>query len=231
MRIPKNIVLVKLEKKSETEYVFGNGHVIHLMTEEMGYRDGSYNPNNYVRIYGEVAAIPDALGKGGKEESDPVWVYENEAKYIDAIVPEVEKGDRIYFYYNAINEYNLLEWEGNMYYKVSYTQIICTVRDSEIIMIGGHVLLTPYYGEGIVEENIEGHKVFGKKTAAGLFLPVAKPEKLKGVVHYVGTPLIGEEEIVQRGDLVCFTQNSDIKNNIEGHEYYTMRQHEILATL
>lgn len=231
MRIPKNIVLVQLEKKSETEYVFGNGHTIHLMVELDAYKDGTYNPNNYVRIYGEVIAIPDRLGKGGKDESEPVVWFNDSPKYIDSIVEEVKKGDRIYFYYTQISEHNLLEWDGKIYYKVPYTQIICSIRNGEIIMIGGHTLLTPYYGGDIVEETIGGHKVFGTKTSFGIFLPVDKPEERKGIVEHVGTPLIEDECNISVGDLVLFPANYDVRNTIEGKEYYTMRQHEILAIL
>lgn len=231
MKIPKNIVLVHLEKTSESEYVFSNGHKIHLIVEEMGYLDGTYNPNNHIRIFGDVAAIPEKLGKG-ENESDPVWVRGNEAKYVDAIIPEVLVGDRIYFEYNIVSDYNILEWEGKTFYKVPYTQIICAVRDGKILPIGGYVFLEPYYGEGIVEENIDGHKVYGKRTASGLFLPVGKPEQ-KGIgrVKYIGTSLVGEENQLEIGDLVMYPIEYAIKNTIEGVEYYTMRQHEILAVI
>ncbi len=231
MRIPKNIVLVKLEKKSENEYVFGNGHTIHLMVELDAYKDGTYNPNNYTRIFGEVVAIPDRLGKGGKDESEPVVWFNDAPKYIDSIVEEVQVGDRIYFYYTQISDHNILEWEGGLYYKVPYTQIICAIRNGEMIMIGGHILLKPYYGEGIIEENIAGHRVFGKMTSFGVFMPVAKPEERKGTVAHVGTPLIGDDANLSVGDLCYFPVNYDVKTTIEGVEYYTMRQHEILCTL
>lgn len=232
MRTPKNAVLVKLEKKSENEYVFSNGHVIHLIVEEMGYLDGSYNPNAHTRIYGDVAAIPDRLGKGGKEDSDPVWVRGNDARYIDAIVPEVLEGDRVYFYYTVVSEYNIIEWDGQTYYKVPYTQIICVVREDKIIPIGSHVLLEPYYGEGIVEENIDGHKVYGKKTSFGLFLPVGRPQQRGiGKVRHIGAPLVGDEQLLTEGDLVLFPDMFDVRDTIEGVEYYTMRQHEVLAII
>lgn len=226
MRTPKNIVLIELEKESENEYVFSNGHKIHLIVEEMAYKDGSYNPNNYTRIYGDALVVPDALTK----DSDPVCFFNDDTKYANSIVPEVEAGDRIYFYYNTISEYNLLPYEGKLYYRVPYTQIICAVRKGQIIPVGGHILLTPYYGEGIVEENIDGHKVYGKMIGA-LFFPIGKPENQRGKVTHIGTPLIGHEKNMDADDIVFFPRDYDVLNNIEGVEYYTMRQHEVLGVL
>jgi co-chaperonin GroES (HSP10) len=117
--VPKDFVLVKLEKKSENEYRFSSGLIIHI--------DTSFKPTHYQRIYADVVAIPLGL----REDGDLVKWDNEDPKRLDSIVQDVLPGDRIYFNYTALNNYAIIEYDGVTYYKINYASIICTVRDIE----------------------------------------------------------------------------------------------------
>ena len=162
----------------------------------------TYNTFQHVRIFGEVTNIPEKL--------NPDW----------KIAPGVKVKDRIYFHFHCICKENRIHLNGQHIYKIPYNQIYCTVRDKEIIMIGAHVLVRP---EMQTEKEII--------TGSGVITQThVKPKALTGYIQHIGTPLIGERMIVSPNDKIYYLPESDIKINIEGEEYYRMKQKDIIAT-
>jgi len=135
------------------------------------------------------------------------------------IVPEVKVKDRIYFHFHCICKENRIHLNGDHLYKIPYNQIYCTIREGKIIMIGGYVFVIP---EMQTEKEIV--------TGSGVITQThTKPKTLIGYIQHIGTPLIGERTIVSPNDKIYYLPESDIKINIEGEEYYRMKQKDIIA--
>lgn len=213
----KNSVLVELEKISDDEYSFASGVKLLLNT--------TYQPEHHQRIYGTCVAIPDLLSKG-----DMVKFDDEECRFVDSIVPEVQIGDRVYFTYVTVNKSNLLEYEGKCYCNINYSAILCVVRDGVVIPIGGNILCDEYYGKDATFTEVDGTKVFGEVSKSGLITTIIqKPSSKHGVVRITGTPLKGDDIEVSYGDVVMFPDRFGMKNNIEGKDYLFLKYWDILA--
>src|SRR5690349_20152373 len=115
-----------------------------------------FNPTMHARIYGEVVSVPGELSKIPiSQVSRGIPTYHDYSpffyKYVSDIVNELAEGDRIYYHFNTVmNPYNILEEKQEdgkrmFYMKVRYDQVICSVRDGAIKMIGGYTLVEPDY--------------------------------------------------------------------------------------
>jgi co-chaperonin GroES (HSP10) len=203
---PPNTVVVEVGASMDDTVQYGNLK-LHI--------DPEFNPTQYARIYGRVIAVPE--GKAYNEES-----FE--------IEKEVQVGDIIYFHYlTTSDETNCIY--GN-YYKVPYYWIFCVVRSGNILPIGGWTLC-----ETVVEEEFNTVEVGGKKieaitSASGLVIGINKKPSTKFArLAHIGRPLVGTDELkIGKGALVILNKNSNFKNTIEGKEYYTVRQGDILCS-
>lgn len=202
MKCSKDFVLLRVDKKSENEIQIG-GTTLFLYDGKLAFNDGSYNPNDRVRIYGEVVSVPDRLGSDAMDFS---------CHKLQDCEMEVKVGDKAYFYYIAFNDENLLVHEDKMYLKVRYDSIICVVRNGDIKTIAGHCLITPK-----------------TKVESFLLYNVEKVQSLTGVVDYAPSPYIGKSIGFGAGDTIHFFENSEFENEIEGKKYYVMRQEYIIA--
>jgi co-chaperonin GroES (HSP10) len=202
MKCSKDFVLLRVYKKSENELQIG-GTTLFLYDGKLAFNDGTYNPNDRIRIYGEVVSVPDRLGSDAMDFS-----YHK----LQDCEMEVKVGDKAYFYYIAFNDENLIVHEDKMYLKVRYDSIICVVRDGEIKTIAGHVLITPK-----------------KSVESALLYSIEKIQSLTGIVDHVPSPYIGGAVDFTVGDTIHFFENSEFENEIEGKKYYVMRQEYIIA--
>lgn len=199
MNCPRDIVLLKVDQKTDDKTPSG----LYLYNGKLAFNDDTYNPNDRIRIYGEVVGIPSSLS------SDAMNFSQHKLNECDI---EVLVGDKAYFYYNVFNESNIIQHEGQMYLKVRYDSIICVIRDGQIKAIAGHVLLT-----------------VKKKTEIYLLHSIEKVQDRTGVVAAVPTPYHGDDQELEVGDTVHFYQDSEFENEIEGNKYYVMRQEYIIA--
>lgn len=134
----------------------------------------------------------------------------------------VKEGDRVYFYYNAINEDNLLSEErvGSgvdsvwaKFYKVGYENLFAKVVDGVLEPINCHVLCEYEYEDD--------------RSASGLYLSAVKKEKhLVAKVRYAS-----KDSGLVSGDLVYYLPNSDFSNTIEGEKLLVIKEREILAKI
>jgi len=146
---------------------------------------------------------------------------------------EVLPGDKVYFHYATLlqeENYMYRDADGRMVYKVQYSQLFCRVRDGQIYMLNGNVLVDEFYDEDL--ENVEvGDHSIRAKVKSGLVVQIGeKPKYLTGVLRYIGSP-VGEQtrKTCAPGELIMFRPSSEFKNTIEGHEYYVMKQWDIVA--
>lgn len=203
---PPNTVVVEVGASMDDTVQFGNLK-LHI--------DPEFNPTQYARIYGRVIAVPE--GKAYNEES-----FE--------IEKEVQVGDLIYFHYlTTSDETNCIY--GN-YYKVPYYWIFCVVRSGNILPIGSWTLCETVVEEDFNQVEVGGQKIEAITSASGLVIGINKKPSTKFArLSHIGRPLVGADELkIGKGALVILNKNSNFKNTIEGKEYYTVRQGDILCS-
>lgn len=203
---PPNTVVVEVGAALDDTVQYGNLK-LHI--------DPEFNPTQYARIYGRVIAVPE--GKAYNEES-----FE--------IEKEVQVGDIIYFHYlTTSDETNCIY--GN-YYKVPYYWIFCVVRSGNILPIGGWTLCEQVVEEEFDTVEVSGQKVEAITSASGLVIGLNKKPSTKFArLTHIGKPLVGQDELkISQGSMVILNKNSNFKNTIEGKEYYTVRQSDILCS-
>jgi len=204
---PVNTVIVEVEEALDSTYKHGSLEV-HI--------DPLFNPTHYARIYGKVIAVPN-----GK-------CYNDEGVEVEQ---ELKVGDKVYFHYlTTNNEENCIY--GN-YYKVPYCWIFCRVVDDRILPVGGWTLCRELVLEEDEFETIEvnGKKINGIMSQSGLVTSVYKtPSTRYATLEYIGKPIKDFGELgINSGDRVLLANNSNFKNKIEGFDYFTVRQSDILG--
>lgn len=242
MRIPTDNVIVKMVKTINDEYKLKNGKIIYLDT----YYDPAKNDANQIKrnliICAEAIEVPEKLAGKHRRDAwpvrsaahvrvhrDVVRFYKFDDRLMDSIVPEVEKGDLIYFNWTTINDTNLFTLdEDEAYYRVPYPDIICTVKKGKIIPIGGNLLIKPYYGEGEFRQ-IGNLSQFGYKNDRGLFTLV-KPMQGFGEIVHAGKPLIGDVDEYRVGDIVKYTEKMGYALKVEEEDYINIRYWDIVAS-
>jgi len=241
-------VIIKIDKEFDDEIVLSSGLVLqkgfYASTQvNQKTKDTTYNPLLHKRIFGKVVSIPNKISKGdlpiyfGETPKDMSAFAQSkypellDYKYRDSIIAEVEVGDVIYFHISGNDrEYTWVMYEKELYLKIDYQHIICSVRNGEIIPIGGYTMLDEYYGDGVVKEKIGGYGVYVKNIGL-IAIPVLKPLENTGIVKHVGTPLAGLECELKTNDKVVFEDKHAIPKTIEGKDYLVLYQHEILMVM
>lgn len=171
-----------------------------------------------------------------------------EYKRVCDIVPDVQIGDKVYFKPRTLNNRRnfmgvLKDKDGKpakYLYKVPYENILCTVRDGKITMIGGWVLLEPLYEDW---DDILVPVYYPYTDPTGQKIPRPKSEWIRrkvapehenqrAIVAHIGPPLIGEPCDIEAGDRVCFRkQQTTFFQTIEGKRYIVLTQDHLLCKL
>jgi co-chaperonin GroES (HSP10) len=204
---PTNTVIVEVGAVLDDTVSFGSLTL---------FIDPHYKPTENARIYGRVVAIP----KGTCAD-----------EYGSEIVPKVEVWDIIYFHYlTTSDETNCIY--GN-YFKVPYYWIFCSIRNGNILPVGSWTLLEQVIEEedSFTEMEISSQKMQVKMSSSGLITSVQKKKSTNiGVVRHIAEPLKDQEELgIKIGDKVLLTKNCNFVNKIEGKEYFTVKQENIMC--
>lgn len=206
------------------------------------YFDPSFNPAVHARIYGEVVSVPIRLspsipisqkhaGLPGYNERSP-YSY----KYMADIEQDVRVGDRIYYHFNTIKIGNIVKEEGahpnkTWYLKVRYDQVICAVRNGEIICIGGHTLVDPDFEtwDDITIQVPTALKDASGQTITRPVITKAQPtyKFLRGTVRHVGKPLKGDVCEVKPGQKILYHRHGDWLVKIEDRDYFVIKQRHL----
>ena len=163
-----------------------------------------FNPTHHLQFCGVVVGLPVI---------PPFDEAHDGSKMIHKMIePIIKEGDKAYFrYINNDGDVNIIEGETRVV-RVPYRDIICIVREGEIIPVGEWIL-----GEKIMEQKtaLNGLEV---DFSNGYYLNRAK-------VQYVST-FIGEDALVVAGDTVQ-GRSINFENNIEGKDYYCFRPDQL----
>jgi len=187
--------------------------------------DSTFEREKHTRIYGTVVATPIELtaDRDIRFEEDTCLASKSNYPYLEKkvwyekdIVMDIKEGDKVYFEYQYLhdNEYDKVKVDGEYCYAIPYSGVICVVRGSEIIPIGGKILVEP------MNEEQRGTI----KT-----LPVLSENF--GKMKYKSKPLIGDKFNLMEDTIVIFQDMCAFKQTIEGKEYYVMYYWDILGIL
>lgn len=234
IQVLQDFVYLRVEKEKEDTIETKVGSL---------YIDSRFEHGLHHRIYGTVISVPRILTSNVKmpflreEIGIPYPKTDFDMKFVTLadIEPVVRVGDKIYFHFNTVTEDNRFKEHfadtHSKVFKVRYDQIICVVRDGEIIPVGTWTLVEKVFDPDVQDIEIDGRKVKVKTTTSGLVTEVnVKPRPLAGTIAYIGAPFKCDPELdLSSGDQVLFTKESDWVNKIEGKEYYVMRQRDIIA--
>jgi co-chaperonin GroES (HSP10) len=237
----QNSVIVKTDKMFNDKVSFrgvGGREVV---------LDPSFDPQKHVRTYAEVVSVPLHLTKRPIMQEHrgtpaPTDGSPFEYRYLSDVKQEVKVGDRVYYHFNSLAMRNCVKEEGThpnriWYFKISYEQIICAVRDGKIIPIASYVLVLPDYETW---DDILHPTYTNLRDAEGKLIPKPKDQwiqtKVKPEYHfltahvkYVGSPLGKDTCEVQEGQKIWYRRNADWINMIEGVEYFAVRQRHIIG--
>lgn len=187
--------------------------------------DGAYDPDK---------VKPEHVGHSRSKRTSGTVVALPMAMYEFRNIPsEIKVNDTAYFHYNAIGDLSriLLEYSKKPDHVIPYTMIFCVVRDGEIIPIGGRVLCEKVYDGDVEEIETEGgKKITALKSKSGIIMDInVKHSPYKARVTHIGTPVLGAPMLhVKPGDIVYYEKDSDFVNEIEGKEYFVMKQENLL---
>lgn len=194
----------------------------YMTSEEIEGIAGAYHPNKRDKVSGRLRVNNGA--------------YQPEFETSTGKVIDIAKGDKIYFSYLAIGDETYIgrDQEGNLIYKIKYTELFCRVRESEITMLNGHCLVKPYFGKGFKETEVDGKKIQAKSIKAGeteLVTELAeKPLYLQGILKHIGAPVAElSRPDCKPEDRIIFSVASEYEEEIEGDTFYVMRQWDLLA--
>lgn len=167
-----------------------------------------YNPTHNIRYSGTVVALPK-IEPFDEVSEDGRMVHKK-------ISPIIKEGDKVYFrYVNNDGDTNIIE-DGSRVVRVPYRDVICLVRDGQIIPVGEWML-----GEKIMES---------KGSHVGLVLDFSdKWYEDRAKVKYISS-FKGEDPIVEVGDVVQ-GKYLNFENEIEGEKFYCFRPDQLNAVL
>lgn len=233
-----NHIIVKTEKTKENELstnlLSKNGEKLTLVL------DTSYQPHHHARIWANVTSVASRFS-GTEIEFEYVGFptkrgHQYKSKGLKEMPPDIEPGDKAYLHYLAFGDDNLIGKDGDyQYYFLNISQILCSVRDGDIIPIAGYVLVLPYYSEDAEDVELDDGKLKWTIKAkvskeSGIIEEIHdKPKFLEGVLHAIGDHSGFYPPSVVPGDRIYYTDNSQFENEIEGTTYYVMHQWDIFA--
>lgn len=217
-RIPQNYVLVEVGELYQDKVILKNGSDIIV--------DPSYEPEKHHQVSGIVKAVPDTLYF---DKTD----IEFSVEYVSPI--EIEEGDIVFFHYlqisNALSNDYIINKDGVVSIFVRYDQCFCVIRDNEIKMLNGWILLEPIdYKDrpnSLFNTNLPSHR--------------QKKDPLRGKIAHIGNPVEeyfwGNEKDddinVEEGDVVTFLPHSDIPLEYRFHQslnnvYFRVQRKDLL---
>jgi hypothetical protein len=167
-----------------------------------------YNPTHNIRYSGVVTSLPIIQPFDETVEDGKKVQYK--------IDPIIKEGDKAYFrYVNNDGDVNIID-NGKRVVRVPYRDVICIVRDGQIIPVGEWML-----GEKVMEQ---------KSSVRGLEVDFnSKYYEDRAIVKYFSN-FVDQEPIVSVGDTVQ-GNNINFENEIEEQFFYCFRPFQLNAVL
>ncbi len=130
---------------------------------------------------------------------------------------DIRRFDKVYFGPNVTEPDNMLGMhKGKQLYKMRVDDIICVVRDGELLVQGSWCLIEP---DMETWEEIT--------TKAGIIMkPNPEARYLKGTIRHMQY-----REDISEGDHIMYVPGADWQLKIEGKEYYVIPTYDILCKI
>lgn len=217
-----------------------NGNVVvkvgSTMMDKIGsiFLDKRFDKHAKVVITGEVVMVPEFNNNeiiGEEYEGIPRRSAPSKKIRANEFPCEMKVGDRAYFHYLTLErEENFFKFEeGKQLYRVSSADIFCFVRDGKIIMNLNYLLGQPYWREDLEDlgDGVRGKTkdIAGQKIVTDIAL---KPDYDQAWLRHVG-PGVHSQRLVDKGDIVFLTPNSEFENEIEGNKYWVFKHEDVIA--
>lgn len=205
IQAPENNVFVKVDHK----YI---GNISKLLLSASVQNGATVDPVDLVNIVGEIVSLPATIS--------------NRREYEGFSLDNIRVGDKAIFSYLVI--YNFIEkgvaeepvyknrvwWDGQEYFACDITNLFAVIRDGEIIMLNGYVMI-------------------GEFEMGRLVLP-AHMKKIKGTaktqVMHIGNPKTTHTSIqAEKGDIVYFNPMTIQKYQINEKKFGIIQQEKILG--
>lgn len=214
-----NLVIVK-PNPDNTSLKVGKGFILYLATQ--------YDPLRYATTTGVVVKVPDKL--------DNFEISSNASLQYDTDL-EVQVGDTVIFHYLTrdanVRDGRILTINDEEYFQIRYDRLFCAIRNDEIIMLNGTLIVEAD------REELESEFLITQHTN--------KKSQTRGVVRYAGSPLKGYRDFpddggdldeVAVGDHIIFRSvdalplQNDTQQLIDrGKTYYRMQRRDVLLKL
>lgn len=166
--------------------------------------------------------IVDRINRGYRNHADKAYYASTFERYEVVTMSDISKridvkvGDKVYFIPQATEDENMLEKaKGREVYQICVTDLICVIRDNQIIMQGENVLVKP---------NMETWEEI--TTKSGIIMkpnPVSK--WLEGIVAH------SRHDHIVIGSKIIYLPNADCSVKIEDEQYYVMPAQDIIGEL
>lgn len=219
IKIPKNHVLVEVSCLRHEKISFESSEII---------VDPTFAPEQHAQTNGIVKAIPESLYFNNKD------VMQSVEFLVDI---DVKVGDHVFFHYlqinNAIGKKQVIYKDGKFYIFIRHDSLFCGIRDNEIIMFNGWMLLKPIEK---ASEKIDNFNPILPKNRQTF-------EPLMGEIAHLGKPVkeyyYGKHEAdsginVEKGQIVAFLPHSDIPLEYDMHQslkdkFFRVQRKELLG--
>ena len=144
VRVINNRVLVKIEDTFSGFRTKGGIDLVNLTTEDTWGDSHQYNISEFVPRWGDVYVVPDLVSKGS-------FNYDTDV--------EVQHGDIVFWSLVSFQGHIPVVYEKQRYLLVDYHEILCLIRDNEIIPVNGYGLFSPIGTEEKVLSFVKKNKV------------------------------------------------------------------------
>jgi len=218
-RIPKNHLLIEVDCLRHKKIAFEDGYQIIV--------DPSFGKEQHAQTSGIVKVIPEYLYFNQEDGA-------NSVEYLTEI--RVKPGDKVYFHYlqinKAVSQKKVFRENGKFYIFIEHDSLFCGIRNEEMIMFNGWMLLKPV--AKFVDKD--------KKYIDTLPKDRQSHDPLMGEIIHVGEPVTEyfygsetDEGIdVSKGDNVIFLPHSDIPLEYGMHQsldetYFRAQRKELLS--
>lgn len=205
IQAPTNKVIVH----PKTRYI---RHISDLMKRSSIQNGASVDPADVVNIVGEIVSIPKQIT--------------NDKQYEGYSIQDLQVGDMAIFSFKVIYDLiikqengepvyrNLIKYDGKEYFSCDIRNLFGVIRDGEIIMVNGFVML----------EEFEQDKIILAQT-----IKKTKRAKYSHIMHIGNNRQHLPNIQASNGDLVYFNSDKVQHYEINGKKFIILQQDKILG--
>ncbi len=206
MLTPFNNIIVKVQ----TRYIRNISNILKMSAIQQG---ASVDPVDVVNIIGEIVGLPKSIGSS--------------REYEGYSLQDIKVGDKAIFSHSVIFSFsengtndepvhkNMFFYKGEEYFICDIQKLFAVIRDGEIIMVNGFVMIYDFPESKIILSTKEKKKTITESSE----------------VMHIGRPKTNQPNFttIFSGDAVYFNPQKTIKYQIGGKPFRIISQSHILG--